>query len=293
MSGSPSPRPRVLLTGASGDVGTRLRPMLVETYGALRSSDLVEPRTPPLPGETFVRADLSDAAQVARAVEGIDAIVHLGGFSVEGPWEAILQANIVGTHALYEAARLAGVRRVVFASSNHAVGFYERGRTVDHAVPPRPDTRYGVSKAFGEALGALYADKHGLRVLNIRIGNVADAPVDRRRLAIWLHPRDLMQLVRIGIEHPDVHCEIVYGASDNARAWWDNRRAHELGYRPRARAEDHAAAVLARDEPADPVGDRFQGGAFCSQEFDHPEPARSGTGGAARADGAAPTRAEP
>jgi uronate dehydrogenase len=167
---------------------------------------------------------------------------------------------------------------VVFASSNHAVGFHRRSTTIDHTAAPRPDTRYGVSKAFGESIGALYADKHGLRVLNIRIGNVADAPVDRRRLAIWISPEDLMQLVRIGIEHPELRFETVYGASDNARAWWDNRRAHELGYRPAARAEDHAARVLSVAEPVDAVGDRFQGGSFCSQEFDHPEPAFAGPG---------------
>ncbi|MFN9776043.1 MAG: NAD-dependent epimerase/dehydratase family protein [Burkholderiales bacterium] len=275
------PRPRVLLTGAAGDVGNRLRPLLLAEYGALRLSDLREPATPPGPGETFVRADLADPAQVAAIVEDIDAIVHLGGFSVEGPWETILSANIVGTQVLYEAARHAGVKRIVFASSNHAVGFYRRERTIDHAVPPRPDTRYGLSKAFGEALGALYADKHGLRVLNIRIGNVADAPIDRRRLAIWIAPADLMQLVRIGIEHPDLRYEIVYGASDNARAWWDNRRARELGYRPGARAEDHAARVLSVAETPDPVGDRFQGGGFCTQAFDHDEPAQSGRGNVA------------
>jgi len=261
-------RPRILLTGASGAVGTRLRPLLASVYGPVRLSDRVAPAPPLLPGETFVPADLGDPAQVRAIVEDIDAIVHLGGFSVEGPWDAILQANIVGTYNLYEAARSAGASRVVFASSNHAVGFYPRDRTIAHDLTVRPDTRYGVSKAFGEAIGALYADKHGLRVFNIRIGNVADAPLDRRRLAIWLAPDDLLQLVRIGIEHPDVRFEIVYGASDNARAWWDNTRAHALGYRPRGRSEDFAARVLAVDEPPDPVGDRFQGGSFCSQEYD-------------------------
>ncbi|MFM1988160.1 MAG: hypothetical protein RJA99_1117 [Pseudomonadota bacterium] len=278
MSVPPS-RPRVLLTGASGDVGTRLRPLLAQAYGPIRLSDRAEPRTALVDGETFVRADLADPAQCAAIVEGIDAIVHLGGYSVEGPWDAILQSNIVGLHALYEAARVAGVKRIVFASSNHAVGFYRRARTIDHAVPVRPDTRYGLSKAFGEALGALYADKHGLRVLNLRIGNVGDAPIDRRRLAIWITPSDLMQLIRIGIEHPDLRYEIVYGMSDNApHAWWDNRRAIELGYRPSGRSADHAAAVLAREERADPVADRFQGGTFCAQEYDHPEPGASGVG---------------
>jgi uronate dehydrogenase len=260
------PAPRILLTGAAGGVGTRLRPLLAEVYGPLRLSDLTAPAGL-VDGETFVGADLADAAQVDAIVRDVDAIVHLGGHSVEGPWETILQANIVGTYHLFEAARRHGVQRVVFASSNHVMGFYERTRRVGVDAPPRPDTRYGLSKAFGESLGALYADKHGLRVLCIRIGNVADAPIDRRRLAIWLDPRDLLQLIRIGLEHPELRYEVVYGASDNARGWWDNRRAFELGYRPVGRAEDHAAAVLARDETPDPIGDRFQGGSFCSQGF--------------------------
>jgi uronate dehydrogenase len=273
-------RPRILLTGASGGVGTRLRPLLASVYGPIRLSDIAEPTGPLAPGETFVRADLSDPAQVREAVRDIDAIVHLGGFSVEGPWDTILQANIVGTYNLYEAAREAGVRRVVFASSNHAVGFYPRDQVIDHDVAVRPDTRYGASKAFGEAIGALYADKHGIGVLNIRIGNVADAPIDRRRLSIWLAPADLLQLVRIGIEHPEVRYEIVYGASDNARAWWDNARAHALGYRPRGRSEDFAAQVLAVPEPPDPIGDCFQGGTYCTQEYGRaPPPDGAGTGG--------------
>lgn len=257
---------RVLLTGAGGDVGRRLRPGLRQRYPGLRLSDL-RPPADLHPDETFVAADLTDPAAVARAVQGIDGIVHLGGFSVEGPWETVRAANIDGCFHLFEAARVAGVQRVVFASSNHAVGFYPRSQTIDHTVPVLPDSRYGVTKVFGEALGALYAHKHGLRVTCVRIGNVGDAPIDRRRLAIWLHPDDLLQLIAIGLEHPEVRYEILYGASDNARAWWDNRRALALGYRPRARSEDHAASVLARVETPDPVGDRFQGGAFCSQEF--------------------------
>jgi uronate dehydrogenase len=132
----------------------------------------------------------------------------------------------------------------------------------------RPDSRYGVSKAFGEALGALYAFKHGLRVTCIRIGNFGDVPVDRRRLSIWLAPQDLVQLIRIGLEHADIRYEIFYGASDNARGWWDNAAAFRLGYRPQGRAEEHAAAALAADAklPPDPFGDWYQGGPFCSDE---------------------------
>ncbi|HEX6002082.1 MAG TPA: NAD(P)-dependent oxidoreductase [Hyphomicrobiaceae bacterium] len=260
---------RVVLTGAAGGVGSRLRKLLPPVYPDLILSDVVAP--PDLaPQERFVAADLAQLDQVEAALDGVEGVIHLGGFSVEGPWETILQANIIGCYNLFEAARRKGVKRVVFASSNHAVGFYPRDRRIGTDAPVRPDSRYGVSKAFGEALGALYADKHGLRVLCLRIGHVLDAPVDKRRLAIWLSPDDLVQLIRIGLEHPDLRYEIFYGASLNERAWWDNSVAYAYGYRPTGRAEDHAAAALAADasRPADPVGDFFQGGPFCSDEFD-------------------------
>ena len=137
------------------------------------------------------------------------------------------------------------MKRVVFASSNHAVGFYPRRRKIGTDAPVRPDSRYGVSKAFGEALGALYAYKHGLRVTCLRIGNFGDAPLDQRRLSIWLAPEDLVQLIRIGLEHPDLRYEIFYGASDNERGWWDNEAAFRFGYQPQGRAEDFRDAALA------------------------------------------------
>jgi uronate dehydrogenase len=259
---------RVLMTGAAGGIGRRLRPMLRGVYPALRLSDKVAPDDL-APGEEFVAADLGDLAAVEAAVAGVDGIIHLGGMSVENDWETILHANIIGTRNLFEAARRHGVGRVVFASSNHAMGFYPRRQRVGTTALVRPDSRYGVSKAFGEALGALYADKHGLRVLCIRIGNVDDRPVDRRRLAIWLHPEDLIQLVRIGLEHPALTYEVVYGASDNERSWWNNEAAFRLGYRPRWRAEDYRDVALAaeRGRPLDPIGDLMQGGPFASAEF--------------------------
>ena len=260
---------KVLVTGAAGGIGTRLRKLLKGVYTDIRWSDLAPPADL-APDGTFVAADLAVLGEVERAVDGMQGIVHLGGFSVEGPWETILNANIIGCYNLFEAARRRGVERIVFASSNHAVGFYPRQRRVGIEAPVRPDSRYGVSKAFGEALAALYAFKHGLRVTCLRIGNVADTPVDKRRLAIWLMPEDLVQLIRIGLEHPDIRYEIFYGASDNARGWWDNGAAFRFGYRPQGRAEDHSAAALAADAalPADPVGDWYEGGPFCSDEFD-------------------------
>ena len=259
---------RVMMTGAAGGIGTMIRKDLANLYPGLVLSDLVTPRDLE-PGERFIKADLSNLAEVDAALEGIDAIAHFGGFSVEGPWDTILQANIIGTYNLFEAARKQGVKRIIFASSNHAVGFYPRHAKIGTDVTVRPDSRYGVSKAFGEALGALYADKHGMAVTCVRIGNVGPRPLDVRRLSIWISPEDLVQLIGIGLEHPDIRFEVVYGASDNEAAWWDNSRARSLGSRPGSKAEDYRVQAVAEQEKIgrDPVGDLFQGGTFCSAEF--------------------------
>jgi uronate dehydrogenase len=259
---------RVLMTGAAGEIGTRLRSLLKGVYPELRLSDLKRP--PDLGAdERFIPADLARMEEVEAAVDGVDGIIHLGGHSVEGSWDTILQANIIGCYNLFEAARRKGVKRVVFASSNHTIGYYRRYRRIDTDKKVRPDSRYGVSKVFGEALGALYADKHGLRVTCVRIGNFGDKPIDLRRLSIWLKPEDLAQLVRIGLEHPDIRYEILWGASENERGWWDNARAYSLGYRPSGRGEvfRHEALAAQAKLPADPIGDMFQGGTFCSDEF--------------------------
>ena len=251
----------VLITGAAGHIGRYLRTTMRDRY-RLRLSDIRAPRDLE-DEEDFVEADVADVDAMCGAAEGMHGIVHLGAVSAEDAWEPILAANIIGTYNVYEAARRQGVERVVFASSNHAVGFYPRSQTVGVDVTVRPDSRYGVSKAYGEALASLYADKYGVRSLCLRIGNVADEPLDVRRLSIWLSPRDLTQLIEIGLEHPDVRFEIVYGMSDNERAWWDNAAAARLGYAPRDRSEDYAQAVLARCEaPGDSLPDRMQGGDF-------------------------------
>jgi uronate dehydrogenase len=251
----------VLITGAAGDVATHLRRELAGRY-KLRLSDR-KPVTGLAPGEEFIAADISVMEGLDKVVRGVDAIVHLGGFSVEGPWEAILPANIIGTYNVFEAARAAGVKRILFATSNHAVGFYRRDQTIDHTVYPKPDSRYGVSKVFGEAVGSLYADKYGMEVFNIRIGNVNARPIDKRRLSIWISPRDLAQLVSIGIDHPDVRFEIVYGVSGNERSWYDNSNAARLGYKPRDDGEREAAEVLRNEKPpVDPIDEKYQGGTF-------------------------------
>ena len=256
----------ILLTGAAGGVATQIRPLLREHYRVRLSDRAAVPD--PTPDEEVATADLGDLAALRQAVAGTDGIIHLGGYAVEAEWAIIHDANIVGCHNLYEAARLEGVKRVVFASSNHAVGFYERATTIGIDVPVRPDTRYGLSKVFGEALGALYAHKYGVEGMAIRIGNVIGEPLDRRRLAIWQSPRDFVQLVRIGLEHPDIRHEIVYGMSDNKRAWWDNSNAYRLGYKPMDRSEDYAERVLQADKgpTGDARVDRNQGGPFCIAE---------------------------
>jgi uronate dehydrogenase len=260
---------KVLVTGAAGDIGSRLRKLLPTVYPNIRWSDIKTPADLK-PDEEFVPADLSDMAQVEKIVDGIDGIVHLGGFSVEGPWDTILQANIIGCYNMFEAAYRAGVSRVIFASSNHAMGFYPRSQRIGVNVTVRPDSRYGVSKAFGEAIGAMYADKHGLRVTCLRIGNVGDTPIDQRRLAIWLKPEDLVQLIRIGLEHRDIKFEVFYGASNNAAGWWDNSNAQRYGYHPIGKADDYREQAMAAQAklPPDPVGDKLQGGPFCSAEYD-------------------------
>jgi uronate dehydrogenase len=259
---------KIVFTGAAGGIGTMIRPLLAKLYPGLVLSDRVQPANL-LSTEKFVAAELTNPDQLAALFEGAHSVIHLGGFSVEGPWDTILQSNIVGCYNAFEAARQAGVKRMIFASSNHAVGFYRRKQKIGADVTVRPDSRYGVSKAFGEALGALYADKHGMAVTCLRIGNVGARPIDVRRLSIWISPEDLVQLMQIGLEHPEIRFEILYGASDNAASWWDNSRARKLGYRPTSKAEDHRAHAEAEQAKVGPdaIGDIFQGGAFCSMEF--------------------------
>lgn len=254
---------RVLLTGAAGSIGTFLRRELAGVYPELILAD-IRPLGDLAAGERFLPLDIADADAFTAACEGVDGIIHLAGQSGEAPWDDIRTKNIDGVYNLFEAARVQGVKRVCFATSNHAVGFYRRDERINVDRKVLPDTRYGVSKAFGEALGAMYAMKHGIGVFMMRIGNVAERPVDKRRLSIWLSPRDMAQLCRIGLEHPDIRYEIVYGVSDNDRTFYDNANAYRLGYKPQDCSEDHAAEVLAAEpahHPDDPT-EIYQGGTF-------------------------------
>ena len=255
----------ILMTGAAGRIGTFLRPELAGKY-KLRLSD-IEPIRKLGPGETFMRADISRMSDMLRITKGVDAVVHFGGQSGEHDWDHILSANIIGFHNVLEAARINGVKRFLVATSNHAVGFYRCDRTIDHTVYPKPDSRYGVSKVFNEALASLYADRYGMEMFCMRIGNVNHTPIDRRRLAIWISGRDMAQLVTIGLELPKLHFEIVYGISDNARTWFNNANARRLGYRPQDRSEAYAKEILKREGPSGTSpADIYQGGGHCMSE---------------------------
>jgi uronate dehydrogenase len=259
----------ILITGASGFVGTGLRRELAPHFGRLRLFDR-KPNAKLGANEEQALGDITDRDALVRAMDGVAGVVHLAGCTTDADIEAQIDGNVRGAFNVYEAARLCGVERVVYASSNHVVGYYPRRRRIGAEVLVRPDSRYGLTKAFGEAAGAMYADKHGLRVLCIRIGNVNDRPIDRRRLAIWSSWRDLAQLVRIGLTHPTLRYAVVYGVSNNDRSFYDNDAAFQLGYRPLDNAEAYADEVSATVPPEDASlpGTVAMGGDFANNEFE-------------------------
>jgi uronate dehydrogenase len=238
----------ILLTGATGRVGRWLRPALRADHRLILFNRSAVPDL--AANETLIRGDLTDAAAVERAARGADAIVHMGAVTTVLSFrETLLPTNILGTYNVFEAARVAGVARVVYASTHHTVGYYPAGEGIDENVPLRPDSMYGVTKCFGEAIGRLYAEKAGLQVVCLRIGAFRERPLEERHLAVWISPGDMERLVRCAVEAPGVWFEIVYGVSNNTRRWWDLRRAEQvLGYRPQDDADAYAADVL--KEPA-------------------------------------------
>ena len=262
----------MLITGAAGRIGTVLRGGLPERGWAVRCLDVV-PIADTRPGEQHVVADAADLAAMVDATQGATAVVHLAGNSGESTWAAISRGHIESTYCTLEAARRAGVRRVVLASSNHATGFTPRpagGLLREADAPPRPDTYYGAAKVTLEALGSLYADRYGMDVVCLRIGSAFPEPTNTRHLSTWLSPADTVALVDAALTAPSPGFAVVWGVSANTRSWWDLSAARALGYQPQDDAEVYAEALVeAHGEPdlADPVHAHV-GGEYVLPDFD-------------------------
>ncbi|RJQ68506.1 NAD(P)-dependent oxidoreductase [Pseudonocardiaceae bacterium YIM PH 21723] len=260
----------ILITGAAGGVGTILRPRLAKPGRTLRLLDL-EPLST-VDGEESITATVTDLDAMTEACRGADALIHLGGLSLEDDWPSIMDTNINGTYVALEAARRAGVPRVILASSNHAVGYYPNdGETAPDDLFPRPDTYYGVSKVAMEALGSLYSDRYGLDVICLRIGSCFDKPRNARMLASWMSPDDCARLMEAALSTPEPGFQVVWGISANTRGWWSLDGARAIGYEPQDDAEVYAAEVESLVDPYD----KLLGGAFCSPSLDAPLPERS------------------
>ncbi|USX56710.1 NAD(P)-dependent oxidoreductase [Lentzea sp. HUAS12] len=249
-----------------------MRPRLAAEGRVLRLLDIAElPAAADGENVELVEASVTDMAAMEAALEGVDAVIHLGGHSLEESWDKILRVNIDGTHTVLEAARRAGVRRVVLASSNHAVGYVEQadGEAGDYLFP-RPDTYYGVSKVAMEALGSLYADRYGLDVIAIRIGSCFEKPRDVRMLSTWMSPDDAARLFEACLSAPSPGFRVVWGISANKRAWFSLDEARSLGYEPQDDSEVYAAEVLEKHGEPDPSSPavKYLGGVWCGPDFD-------------------------
>jgi uronate dehydrogenase len=266
-----APAKPVLLTGASGNLGRMLAKALAAEGWTLRLTDITPFPDPVPPGASFARADLNDGVTILRLAEGCGAIVHLGGVSVERPFEEVLGPNIRGLYHIYEAARREHAR-VVFASSNHSAGFHERTRSIAADTQFLPDGFYGLSKAYGELMGRLYWFKHGVESVFIRIGSAFPEPVNARMLASWMSYPDLARLVVRCVTTGEVGCRVVWGASNNARmTWWRDDGRDALDWAPLDSA-DPFAGQLAGKVSGDPIEEHYMGGNFCALDYSREAP---------------------
>ena len=259
---------RILITGAAGSIGKSLRSGLAGHYQFIRLSDIVD-LDAVRPGEETNHADLEILSDVETACAGMDAVIHLGAVASEAGFDTILGPNIIGVYNLFEAAHRSGVKRVVFASSNHAVGLYEVGTPLGVVEAARPDGFYGAAKAFGESLAVLYHRKWGLESASLRIGSFLQQPTEVRHLSTWLSPRDMVHLVRCCLEAPELGCAVLYGVSANTRNWWNNSEAERLGYRPQDNAERYAKIIESSALPienTDPAK-RYMGGFIAAVDY--------------------------
>jgi uronate dehydrogenase len=253
----------IVITGGAGKVVRVMRPYLLERYGALRLTDVVAPSDLDS-RESFVPADFSDIDALRTAFRGARAIIHMGGYPRDADWATIGPSNIEGCHNVFEAARLEGVGRIILGSSNHATGLHRTDTVIGSDAPPMPDSLYGVSKVFAEALCTLYSHKHDMRCMVIRIGRVHHEPTEPRMLSVWVHAEDLAQLCAIGIDSNAYFHEIVYGVSATSRSFYDNSTAERLGYRPKHNADDYATSAMANAAPLQGTAGLYQGGTYCA-----------------------------
>lgn len=254
----------ILLTGAAGKVARRLRGPLARLCRELRVTDIA-PIDGLAPNERYVSCDLADGRAVAELVKGVDKIVHFAAYPREAAWDTLIPANILGVTHLWEAALAEGIQRIVYASTNHVVGFYPTTQTIDVGAEYKCDSRYGVTKAFTEIVARFYYEKYGMESLGLRIGRVEDEPSDERMLSTWLHPDDLVQQVLLGLCAP-VRADVIYGISRNSKAWCHNPDSGPLAqYTPNHSADDYPIAT--QTSPASPPAHHFQGGPFATQDY--------------------------
>ena len=255
---------KIVLTGAGGKLGRRMRLPLSKLCQQLVSTDIV-PLEPIVENETVAMVDLQVPSEVNELTKGADSIVHFAGYPREAEWSTILGANILTSTNLWESARLNKVRRIVYASSNHVVGFHPTASHIDIHAEIKCDSRYGVSKAFTEIMARFYYEKYNIQSLGLRIGRCDDLPVDERMLATWIHPADLAEMIRLGIQD-QVEADVLYGISNNSRAMCSNPDSPRLPYKPQHSADDYAHDVLASKAPSD-TGWLFQGGPYADDDY--------------------------
>lgn len=264
------PKP-ILLTGASGKLGRMLTKALSAHGWRLRLTDISPFPDPLPPGAEFTRADLEDGVTIMKLAEGCSTILHFGGVSTEHPFEDIIGPNIRGLYHIYEAARREQAR-VIFASSNHSIGFYDRTDSITPEQPFRPDGYYGLSKAYGELIGRLYWDKHGVESIFVRIGSAYPEPIDARMLATWLSYDDLATMMTRCVLAETVECHVIWGASNNARmTWWQGDARQKIGWAPKDSADAYAGQMAGKVS-SNPVAERHMGGAFCTVGYSRKAP---------------------
>lgn len=259
---------KLVLTGAVGRLGSYLREPLSKMCEEFVSTDILDAPSTLAANETYVKADLTDLDAMVDLLEGADMVVHFGAIGDEAPFETLLGPNFIGAYNIWEAAYRNKLRRVVYASSIHAVGMHKKTDFIGIDAPHKPDTFYGLAKCFAEDLASMYWDKRGLESVCMRILSCAQVS-NPRAVGTWLSYDDLVHLVQRSIDTPITGFSVVYGVSDNDRAPVDNSKAHHLGYKPKDNAEQFAQAIYAENEALDPQdpGNTHHGGPFASVEL--------------------------